>query len=159
VPRVKHYFEKGHFYHVTTRTVGGVFAFDSDAAKQVIVDAMAFYRQRGDWRLHGFVIMANHVHVVVSQAEISLSGVIGNFKKWISNHLGGQSEEPLLERRFDDNAITHVKELWQVVDYVHNNPVRIGLVRRATDYFWSSARNYAGLKPVALEIDRLEGPL
>jgi hypothetical protein len=32
-------------------------------------------------------------------------------------------------------------------------------VRRAEDYFWSSARNYAGLEPVAMEIDRLEGPL
>jgi REP element-mobilizing transposase RayT len=120
---------------------------------------MTFYRQRGDWRLHAFVIMANHVHVIVSQAEIDLSEVIGNFKKWISNHLGGQIEEPLLERRFDDSAIVHAKELWQVVEYVHSNPVRIGLVQRAKDYFWSSARNYAGLKPVAMEIDGLEGPL
>jgi hypothetical protein len=32
-------------------------------------------------------------------------------------------------------------------------------VGRPEDYLWSSARNYAGLKPVAMEIDRLEGPL
>ena len=35
--RVKHYFEEDHFYHLTTRTREGVFAFDSEGAKRVVV--------------------------------------------------------------------------------------------------------------------------
>jgi len=154
MPRVKHYFEKGHFYHITTRTEGGVFAFASDAAKRTVVNALVFYRQRGDWQVPGFVVMANHVHVVASQTGVALNNVVRDLKKFLHHELRGSSGGPLWERRFDDNAIRRVVEMREVVQYVHNNPVRIGLVRRPEDYFWSSARNDAGLAPVAMEIDR-----
>ena len=39
------------------------------------------------------------------------------------------------------------------IDYIHANPVRRGLVGRAEDWKWSSARWYAGLRPVKLEMD------
>ena len=159
MPRVKHYFEKGHSYHITSRTEGGVHAFATDEAKRTIVDALSFYRQRGDLGVYAFVIMANHIHLVAQETGAGLSHVVGNLKKWIWTQLQGAAPGVLWERRFDDNAICHVVELKEVVQYVHNNPVRIGLVRRAEDYFWSSARNYCGLKPVAMEIDRMEGPL
>jgi hypothetical protein len=42
------------------------------------------------------------------------------------------------------------------VEYVHSNPVRAGLVEKAEDWLYSSARNYAGL-PGVLEIDFIEG--
>jgi putative transposase len=156
MPRVKHYFEPSHLYHLTTRTREGVFAFESDAAKRVIASAVAFYRERGDWKVYGFVVMANHVHLVVSVGGTNLSQTMGGFKKYVFHQLGGFVEGGLWERRFDDNAIIHLRELQAVIRYDHNNPVRIGLVSRAEDYFWSSARNYASLSPVAMEIDRLE---
>ncbi len=40
------------------------------------------------------------------------------------------------------------------IDYIHANPVRRGLVARAEDWEWSSARWYAGLRPVKLEMDQ-----
>ena len=153
MPRVKHYFEKGRFYHITTRTEGGVHAFASDSAKEVIVAALSFYRNRGDWKLFGFVVMANHVHFVVSETGVGLGGVVGNFKKWIWGQLAGPQPGRLWERRYDDNAIAGAEEMKNVIRYMHNNPVRIGLVRTAEDYFWSSARNHAGLSPVAAEVD------
>jgi REP element-mobilizing transposase RayT len=152
---VKHYFEKGHFYHLTTRTLDGVPAFASDTAKQKVMDVLTFYRERGDWRVYGFVVMNNHVHVVVSQESRGLNDVIRDFKKWVFRQLRGPGADPLWERRFDDNAIQGQKEMEDVVTYVHNNPVRAGIVQRPEDYFWSSARNCAGLTPVAMEVDKV----
>ena len=159
MPRVKHYFEKGHVFHITTRTKGQVHAFATDASKRIVIASLSFYRQRGDWRLFGFVIMGNHVHLVAQQTSVGLSSVVGNFKKWVWTRLAPADHDNLWERRFDDNAITHPRELQDVIQYVHNNPVRAGIVGRQEDYFWSSARNYADLEPVAMEIDRVEGPL
>jgi REP element-mobilizing transposase RayT len=154
LPRVKHHFEPGHYYHITSRTLGGVHAFASDADKKMVVDALAFYRRRGDWKLFAFVVMANHVHLILLETGAGLSTVIGNFKKWVSNGASYGPGYRLWERRFDDNAIVHASELREVVQYLHDNPVRIGLVRRPEDYFWSSARNYAGIAPVPMEVDR-----
>jgi REP-associated tyrosine transposase len=41
-----------------------------------------------------------------------------------------------------------------MIDYIHANPVRRGLVARAEDWEWSSARWYEGLRPVKLEMDK-----
>jgi len=40
-----------------------------------------------------------------------------------------------------------------VIDYIHLNPVRRGLIKEPEDWEWSSARWYAGVRPVRLEID------
>ena len=52
-----------------------------------------------------------------------------------------------------DRNITSTEALRAVIDYIHGNPVRRGLVARAEDWEWSSARWYAGLRPVKLEMD------
>ena len=53
-----------------------------------------------------------------------------------------------------DRNITSTAALRAVIDYIHANPVRRGLVARAEDWEWSSARWYAGLRPVKLEMDK-----
>jgi len=151
---VKHWFEPGGYYHITTRTLDKKAAFASDESKQCIVDAIAFYRRRGDWRVGGFAVMINHIHLVVSQTGPDLRDTVRDFKKWVFRRLKGPGAEPLWERRFDDNAIQHEAEMLEVIQYIHCNPVRAGVVGRPEDYFWSSARNYAGLTPVAMEVDK-----
>jgi putative transposase len=153
MPRAKHYFEPGHFYHLTTRTLAGMHAFAEDRTKETLVAGLRFYCERGDWRIHAFVIMVNHVHLVVSAAQRDLGAVVGCFKSWTSHQLIPARAGALWERRFDDNAVRSIDELRSIVQYVHNNPVRIGLVGRAEDYPWSSARNYAGFEPVAMKVE------
>ena len=53
-----------------------------------------------------------------------------------------------------DRNITSAEALRAMIDYLHANPVRRGLVARAEDWEWSSARWYAGLRPVRLEMDQ-----
>jgi hypothetical protein len=53
-----------------------------------------------------------------------------------------------------DRNITSTEALRAVIEYIHANPVRRGLVARADDWEWSSTRWYAGLRPVKLEMDR-----
>ena len=69
-------------------------------------------------------------------------------------------EGPRLRHRFwqpgggYDRNITSTEALRAVIEYTHANPVRRGLVARAEDWEWSSARSYAGLRPAKLEMDR-----
>jgi putative transposase len=52
-----------------------------------------------------------------------------------------------------DRNIERVDTLERMIDYIHLNPVRRGLVERAIDWPWSSARWYAGIRPAVLEMD------
>ena len=53
----------------------------------------------------------------------------------------------------DDRNIREPATLRAMIDYLRNNPVRRGLVGEATDWPWSSARFYADMDEVALEMD------
>jgi len=55
---------------------------------------------------------------------------------------------------YDEN-LDDERSLEDVIDYIHANPVRRGLVERPTDWYWSSARYYQGIRPVPLEMDPL----
>ena len=57
------------------------------------------------------------------------------------------------EYRFDSFVITNEDTLRQKIEYIHNNPVRAGLVREATEWLYSSAVNYAGLSDVLIPVD------
>ncbi len=67
-------------------------------------------------------------------------------------------EGPRIRRRFwqpgggYDRNITSIAVLRAMIDYIDANPVRSGLVARPEDWEWSSARWYAGLRPVKLEM-------
>jgi hypothetical protein len=51
---------------------------------------------------------------------------------------------PLWQPRFFDRALRSVKEYYEKVEYIHPNPVRAGLVKRAEEWQWSSAHDYTG---------------
>jgi putative transposase len=54
-----------------------------------------------------------------------------------------------------DRNVTEPATLMQMIEYIHNNPVRRGLVSKVTDWIWSSARFYAGETRVPIRMDPL----
>ena len=56
-----------------------------------------------------------------------------------------------------DRNIKTPKTLLAMIDYVHNNPVRRGLVKRAVDWHWSSAAYYAGIGESPIPLDAIRG--
>ncbi len=53
-----------------------------------------------------------------------------------------------------DRNVIELRTVHEMIDYLHANPIRRGLVERAVDWEWSSARWYAGIRPVPIEMDR-----
>ena len=68
----------------------------------------------------------------------------------------GRRESGLLwQPRFFDRALRSVKEYYEKVEYIHLNPVRAGLVRRAEDWPWSSVQDYTGSLSRAASANRI----
>ncbi len=58
-----------------------------------------------------------------------------------------------------DRNVVEATTVRKMIDYIHDNPVRRGLVERPEDWAWSSFRWYAGLTPILLEMDRTLPPV
>jgi REP-associated tyrosine transposase len=126
--------------------------------------------------LWAYVVMPEHVHMLVfpngSAGQVSrfLRSVKEPVARQAIAHLRSQAPEWLdklakregsrVRHRFwqpgggYDRNVTEQTTLRSMVDYIHANPVRRGLVNRPEDWEWSSARWFAGLRPVKIEMDR-----
>jgi putative transposase len=136
---------------------------------------MAATRARLGIQIGAFVVMPEHVHVLVRCPEgVSVSGVLGSLKRPVSARAKAwlvEHEPEWIDRltvvqgkrrvfRFwqagggFDRNIWEQRTLAEVVEYIHTNPLRRRLVERPTDWVWSSARFWAGMEGV-LEMDRI----
>jgi putative transposase len=84
------------------------------------------------------------------------SDIVRAWKGWTSRLLQAALNRSgrIWKDRYSDNIIRTTKELWSVIEYIHNNPVKAGLVAKATDYRWSSAREYAEGAPAERLVDK-----
>jgi putative transposase len=119
---------------------------------------LQFYYQRGDFKLHAFVVMPDHVHLLLEvSAGRKLSDLIRDIKKYFSFHaknalfhksrfdINSFSRDgafQLWERGFDEVTIISERMYLVKMNYIHNNPVKGGLVEKAEDYPYSSAKQY-----------------
>jgi len=151
----KHYEEEGVVYHVTTRTLAQEFHLASASEKKRIICELGRWRTKGHWKLCGFVVMDNHLHAVVQPVNGNrLGDIMRKFKTWTSRrNILKQTGQALWEEGYDDNVIQSCEELRNVLEYMHNNPVRAGMVTRADQYPWSSVHNYLANGREIIEID------
>ena len=102
-------------------------------------------RVRRDYqlRVYGYVVMPEHVHLLVSEPRLAtLAVVIKSLKQGVSRRLIGGAAR-FWQRRYYDFNIRDYAQFAEKLDYIHNNPVKRALCLRPEDWPWSSARHYA----------------
>ena len=113
--------------------------------------------------LFAWVIMPEHVHLLVrpSPPEITVPRILMGIKRPVATEIlanqracGADSQARFWQPGggYDRNIFSN-EELIEKINYIHQNPVRRGLVDRPEDWVWSSARAYAGLPTQWSEID------
>jgi putative transposase len=99
------------------------------------------------WRLEAWAVFSNHYHFIAHSPEMednaeSLSSMLGKLHektaKWVN--LLNASEHRKVWHNFRDTKLTYEKSYLARLNYVHQNPVRHGLVPVANQYPWCSAR-------------------
>ena len=103
--------------------------------------------------------MPDHLHLILTPRRIDLSDVMRNLKSFCAKQIREATgiSVPVWQSRFHDRAIRNEEQYRQAIEYVHQNPVKAGLVEDFEEYEYSSARAYAGWPNVVLEIDAPDG--
>ena len=141
----------------------------------ILLNAIRYLQAENTLRVHGYVVMGTHLHMIVSGEDISAA--ITSFKTFTARRIveylqenrqsdmlrefframreqGDSQRRQVWEPDFHPQEITGKDMLRQKLDYMHANPIRCGHVDKPTCWRNSSARNYAGMKG-ALEIEML----
>jgi putative transposase len=131
--------------------------FVDDADRRFYLGLLRHYSERFGLRIWAYCLMGNHVHlVVVALDPDSMAHAIGAAHRRYARRInarGGWTGH-LWGNRFYSTAMDE-KHLWSAVRYVETNPVRAGIVHRAEEHPWSSARAHAlGQEDPLLASDR-----
>jgi putative transposase len=94
------------------------------------------------YELHAFVVMANHVHMVVTPSVVSTKwlGPLKGFTAHEANRILTRTGKPFCQQESYDHVVRAGAELERVRRYIENNPVKAGLASRPEDFPCSSAK-------------------
>jgi REP element-mobilizing transposase RayT len=169
------YHDQDGIYFISTAVIYWIDVFTRRLYKDIIIDSLDFCCKEKGLILYGYVIMSNHIHLIIgrrSETKNTLSDILRDFKKftamnivkaikknsresrkdWILLMMGQAGKKNSNNTKFQfwqqDNHPVHLEGemLDKRLEYVHRNPVEGGWVSEPKEYFYSSARNYAGLE-------------
>ena len=114
-----------------------------DARKaELMMDVLEHYQRQGKYALHEFVVMPDHLHVLIAPAEdLSLERAVQLIKGGFSYRVGQLERKRGLvwQESFTNHRIRNEEDYKGHAMYIRMNPVKAGLVERAEDYSYSSA--------------------
>jgi putative transposase len=107
---------------------------------KMIVEALHYRRDTVD--LHAFVVMANHVHLLITP-HIEVSKLMHSLKRFTArerNRILDRTGQPFWQDESYDHLVRDDSEFQRIKGYIEMNPVRAGLVVTPKEFPWSSAR-------------------
>jgi putative transposase len=112
----------------------------------LFLKTMFGYRRQGKFQLHAFVLMPEHVHLLLTPAnDVTLERAVQLIKGGYSHAFGLEFRGgEVWQRGFTDHRIRDAEDFAKHRDYIHQNPVKRRLVESATEYRYCSA--YPGFK-------------
>jgi len=160
-----------HF--ITFTVINWIDVFTRAGYKNEIVESLSYCQKNKGLVLYAYCLMTNHLHLVCKVDEpFRLSDFVRDFKKYTAKKIleriwdeaesrrcwllsafreAGKYDNRIKEFRFwqegchpitlDSNVMIQER-----ICYVHENPVKVGIVAKHEDYLYSSARNYASLR-------------
>jgi putative transposase len=163
--KVRHLNIPGHAHELTFSCYRKMPLLSSEISKVWVLQAIDAARKDRGFSLYAFVIMPEHVHIIIHPHEpaTEISWFLKSMKqsvarkasRWLSEHdphrhdkLSIKKKDNRREFRFwqagggYDRNIENPDTLNLMIEYIHHNPVRRGLVEQAADWKWSSASWY-----------------
>jgi putative transposase len=169
-------------YFITCTAIAWVDIFTRQRYKDVIIESLNFCIEKKELKVHGWVLMTNHLHLIISAVgKIPLVDIIRDFKKYTSGKIksllkkeDGESRREWMLSIFTlagtDNPNNKDFQLWksdnrpielytfdvmkQKLQYIHNNPVKAGFVAMPEHWLYSSAGAYMNMESI-IKIDFL----
>jgi putative transposase len=167
-----------HF--ITFAVINWIDVFSRECYKEIVINSLKFCVAEKGLNLHAWIIMGNHVHLIATAKEgFELVNIIRDLKKYTSKMIIASIEANVQESRKEwmiwmfkragaKNSNNSVYQFWQQdnhpielstnemidqrLNYLHENPVKSGLVTEAQFYKYSSAVDYyeekQGLVPI-----------
>jgi putative transposase len=172
--------DQDKLYFVTFTVIQWLDVFTRNLYKDIFLDSLRYCQKHKGLELYAYCIMTNHIHLIIGRnKQARLQDIVRDIKKFTSvkiveavekNPHESRKEVLLwLFRKAGKNNINNTNfQFWQqhshplelstnemtdrCLNYIHDNPVKAGIVLSPEHYLYSSAINYAGLPDKLIDV-------
>lgn len=132
--RLRRIENRDRFFFVTANLARGV-PHLSPAERDLFIHVLASQRSPRTFQLFAYVVMPDHFHLLLVPQDRTLIQVMRDLKSKTGFAIAQRRHTPgrIWQPRYFDNIIRRVRDFWEKVDYIHQNPVAAGLVERPED--------------------------
>jgi putative transposase len=150
--RLERYQQEGDDHFITFSCYHCLPYLDTPAARNLFLDALESTRKQYEFQVLGYVVMPEHVHLLLSEPDQTLLGTAIQALK-VSVSKRSKQRRFWQARYYDANIFSH-NDCVRTVKYMHRNPVVRGLVENPGDWPWSSYAFYTNDDPAPVQITK-----
>ncbi len=136
-------------YHVMVRGINRQVIFNDEKDKQIFVSRLMKYKEISGYEIYGYCLMDNHIHLLLSEGKETIGEAMkrigASYVYWYN--LKYDRCGHLFQDRFKSENIEDDKYLMAVLRYIHQNPIKAGMVEAMDAYRWSSYNDYLSKNP------------
>lgn len=145
-------------YHVILRGINRQAFFEDDDDREKFLSCLLYYKKVCDYVVYGYCLMDNHIHLLIKEGTESIGNVmkrIGvSYVLWYNRKYARCG--PLFQDRFKSEVVETDEYLLTALRYIHQNPLKAGIIKDIAKYRWSSYAEYVG-KSRIIETSLIEG--
>ncbi len=133
-------------YHIILRGINRQDIFYDDDDFQHFLKTVGQTKTENQYTVHAYCLMSNHIHLLIRENTDNISRImsrIGSSYAWWYNRKYDRSGH-VFQGRYGSECVEDNTYLLTVMRYIHNNPVKAGMVRVPEEYKWSSLQAYYG---------------
>jgi len=135
------YQQTGNFHFITFSCYHRLAHLGRASSRNLFESALETVRRRYEFVVIGYVVMPEHVHLLVNEPKrINLDRAIQALKLSVTKR---RTERPFWQARYYDFNVWNPEKTTEKLRYIHRNPVHRGLVQKPEEWAWSSFRHYA----------------
>jgi putative transposase len=150
------YQKSENFHFITFSCYRRLPSLNSVAAYECFQKELESVRLRYGFVIAGYVLMPEHVHLLVGEKRVaSLSVAIQVLKQLTSRRLRQPDAVRFWQSRYYDFNVWNPEKTTEKLRYIHRNPVKRGLIAKPEDWPWSSYHHYATGERGTVEIESL----
>lgn len=154
MPRQARKRSQSGIYHLMLRGINKQNIFEDDEDRQKLIETIVLYKGISKYELYGYCLMDNHIHILMKENEETVSQIV---KRISSRYVYWYNQKyercgHLFQERFKSEPVETDAYFIMVLRYIHQNPIKAGIIKGIEEYMWSSYHEYLAIREI-VDID------
>jgi len=131
-------------YHIMLRAINRQVIFLDREDRQRFLETLMRFKRASAFKIFGYCLMNNHIHILIQEGQEEIATVMKrvgiSYVYWYNQKY--ERVGHLFQDRFKSEAVEDDRYLLVVLRYIHQNPLKAGMVSKLGNYEWSSYNSY-----------------